>query len=118
MAERELCKLREVYRAIGEFELHFEQSYGLSFNEGLLLCSLSHEKQLTSGQLAEMMGLTHSNASKVIRSVERKNFIVRRSGDMDKRQMLFELTIAGEELIDSIKCTELSLPKILDDIVK
>ncbi len=118
MAERELCKLREVYRAIGEFELHFEQSYGLSFNEGLLLCSLSHEKYLTSGQLAELMGLTHSNASKVIRSVEKKNYIMRHSGEMDKRQMVFELTVSGEELISRIKCAELSLPKILNDIVK
>ena len=35
-----LCKIRDIYRAIAEFEAQFEQAYGLSLNEGMLLCTL------------------------------------------------------------------------------
>ena len=35
-----LCKIRDVYRAIAEFEVQFTQMYDLSLNEGMLLCTL------------------------------------------------------------------------------
>ena len=35
------CKIRDVYRAITEFEARFEKRYGLGLNEGSLLCALS-----------------------------------------------------------------------------
>ena len=36
-----LCKIRDVYRAIAEFEVQFTQMYDLSLNEGMLLCRCS-----------------------------------------------------------------------------
>ena len=35
----DLCKIRDVYRAIAEFETQFMQQYNLSLNEGMLLCT-------------------------------------------------------------------------------
>lgn len=35
-----LCKIRDIYRAIAEFEGQFVQQYDLSLNEGMLLCTL------------------------------------------------------------------------------
>ena len=36
-----LCKIRDVYRAIAEFEVQFTQMYDLSLNEGCLLYHIS-----------------------------------------------------------------------------
>lgn len=43
-----LCKIRDIYRAIATFEAEFEKHYNLSLNEGMLLCTLSKAKTLSS----------------------------------------------------------------------
>ena len=47
--------------------------------------------KLTSSEIAEALGLSTSNTSKVIRSVEGKKLITRLIGKEDKRQMRFLL---------------------------
>ena len=34
-----LCRIRDIYRAISEFEVQFMQEFDLSLNEGMLLCA-------------------------------------------------------------------------------
>ena len=75
-----LCKIRDIYRAIAEFEVQFMQLYDLSLNEGMLLCTLLNRPKLTSSEIAEALGLSASNTSKVIRSVEDKKLITRLIG--------------------------------------
>ena len=68
----DLCKIRDVYRAIAEFETQFIQQYNLSLNEGMLLCALLDNPRLNAGEIAEALGLSHSYTSILIRSVEEK----------------------------------------------
>ena len=98
-----LCKIRDVYRAIAEFEVQFTQMYDVSLNEGMLLCRLLNIPKLTSSEIAEALGLSASNTSKVIRSVEGKKLITRLIGKEDKRQMRFSLTTEGKNRISDIK---------------
>ena len=79
------CRIREVSRAIAEFEQCFEREYRLSMNEGVLLCCLARHGELSSGEIAEMLRLTCSNTSKVIRSVEGKGFVIRKLGEERSR---------------------------------
>ena len=60
-----LCKIRNIYRSIVDFENQLQQSLGLNMNEAMLLCLLSDGENLLSGEIAEQLGLTRSNASKV-----------------------------------------------------
>lgn len=112
-----LCKIRDLYRSISEFETEFQDKYEICLNEGMLLCTLG-ENKLSSSELAERLGLTNSNASKVIRSIEKKGFIERIVGKEDKRQMYFTLTEKGNNLLDTIKCSEIDMPELLKSIVK
>lgn len=114
-----LCKIRDMYRSIAEFEARFEECYGLCLNEGMLLCTLSNSEkgQLSSGELAEHMGLTTSNTSKVLRSVEKKGLVNRIMGEKDRRQMYFSLTDTGREALKKIKCSEIELPPLLESWV-
>ena len=113
-----LCKIRDLQRAIYLFELDFEKEHGIGLNEGMALCSLYKNEKLSSGELVEMLGLTASNTSKVIRSIEDKGFIERQLGSEDKRQMYFTLNKKGKDLIESIKCREMILPQLLSDIIE
>lgn len=112
-----LCKIRDVYRAIAEFEGQFVQQYNLSLNEGMLLCGLLDKPRLTSGEIAEALGLTCSNTSKLIRSVEEKKLVARIVGKVDKRQMYFSLTTEGKERITKIINSNYELPAILQQVV-
>ncbi len=91
-----LCKIRDVYRAIAEFEVQFTQMYDLSLNEGMLLCTLLNTPKLTSSEIAEALGLSASNTSKVIRS---------------------SLTTEGKNRISDIKNATFELSGLLQQVV-
>ena len=112
-----LCKIRDIQRSVIAFEQKFEKQYGISLNEGMLLCSLSKQEQLTSGELGELLGLSSSNMSKVIASAEKKELIERFVCKEDKRQMRFLLTDAGRELIKSVHCAQVDIPLLLESIL-
>ena len=112
-----LCQIRDVYRSIYEFELNFQQSYNLGLNEGMLLCTLSTQKY-SSNELAGILGLSKSNTSKVIISVEKKGLIKRIVGKEDKRQMYFTLTDLGRKKLELIKCAEFTIPESLKLVLK
>lgn len=108
-----LCRIRELQRAVNRFEAALERSYGICLNEGMALCSLSKAGRLSCGELGEMLGLTPSNTSKVLRSVEGKGYVNRELGTNDKRQMYFSLTEKGRVLLGSINCEEIETPELL-----
>jgi len=110
-----LCQIRDLYRSIADFENEFIRKHGLCLNEGMLLCTLSNAGKLSSGEIAEILGLTNSNASKVIRSVEKKGLIKRELGDQDKRQMNFLLTSKGLDVIKKIKTEKFEVPDLLGE---
>lgn len=113
-----LCKIRDIQRSIMQFETNFQKKYEICLNEGMLLCSLSKTKQLSSGEIGNLLGLTLSNGSKVIKSVENKQYIERAMGTSDKRQMHFSLTPKGREFISKIKCEEVEIPPYLEIALK
>lgn len=112
-----MCKIRDLQRAVLQFEMRFENAYGICLNEGMVLCSLSKAERLSSGEIGDLLGLTLSNTSKVIKSVENKGFIVRVVGVKDKRQMYFSLTDKGQKLLSGIKCDSVEMPPLLAAIV-
>lgn len=117
MNKQYICRLRDINRAIAELERQFSQQFDLNINEAMLLCTLKEEGELSSGAIAEALGVTASNASKVIASAEKKKLISRDLCKKDKRQMLFELTPIGREKIDNVRNEQIDLPKILKEII-
>lgn len=110
-----LCLLRDIFKIIKDFEIEFQKKHDLCLNEGMTLCSLKKGK-LSSSELAEQLGLSASNMSKVARSVEDKGFVERILGDEDKRQMYFVLTTKGKNKLNLLKCEEESIGSILNSI--
>lgn len=122
MATREenietLCKIRELNRALADFENSFEEVYHIGLNEGVLLCTLDRNGRLSSSEIAEQLALKPSNTSKVIKSVEKKGFIRRVIGKEDKRQMYFSLTPKGKEMLSSFRCDTIEAPPLLNDLI-
>jgi len=113
-----LCRIREISRAIAAFEQQFEREYGLSMNEGVLLCCLDRHGELSSGEIADVLQLTCSNASKVIRSAESKGFVNRKLGADDRRQMYFSLTAQGRAELGRLHPCSVALPESLQRFLR
>ena len=58
-----LCRIRDLYRAILNFEQYFEQHYDLNLNEAMLLCTLSARSSQTAGEVAEALLPRRSSSS-------------------------------------------------------
>lgn len=118
MGTEPLCRIRDILRSINDFEAEFYAQYGVKLNEGMLLCTLNKMKKCSSGEIAELLGLSSSNSSKVILSAEKKGLIERTIGSDDKRQMFFRLTSRGEECIEKIHCRENQMVELIEKIHK
>lgn len=113
-----LCKIRDLQQEIRTFEHEFETQFGICMNEGMAICSIEQAGSLTSGELVRLLGLTNSNTSKILKSIEQKGLVKRLIGKSDKRQMNFILTETGKETIRKILSGELQLPEGLDKIIR
>ena len=82
-----MCKIRNIYRSIISYEAKLQKRYGICLNEGMLLCSLLANEQLSSGEIA------------------------------DRRQMYFVLTDRGRELISTINNDEITLDELLEKAI-
>lgn len=112
-----LCAIRDLCRALGEYENEFIKEHGITLNEGMVLCSLK-DRRLSSGEIAKQINLTCSNTSKLIRSIEDKGFIKRVLGEEDRRQMYFSLTELGMNMFGKIEKDEIKLSGPLKKLVK
>lgn len=115
--ENILCKVRDLYRGIGEFEENMHAKFGISLNEGMLLCCIYTNGIMSSTELSKVLGLTPSNMSKVIRQVESRGYIKRIVGVEDKRTMRFDLNDSGKEMLMTIKAWDCPIPENLHGII-
>lgn len=91
---RELCRLKEIFRAIYIFETTLKKQFRLSLNEALALCALEQDKK-NSRELAQELGISFSRMSRVLGSLETKGLIKRTFGADDRRKMIFSLSREG-----------------------
>ena len=104
--------MRDLYRSLALLETRLSETYGLSLNEAMVLCSVG-EETVMAGAVVERTGLTASHASKVIRSVEEKGLLVRSLGEKDKREMFFTLTDKAKERLEDIRKHGIEIPDLL-----
>lgn len=111
-----ICRIRAVYRDIAAFEASLQQQLSLNINEAVLLCVVAEHENISPGELAEEMGLSPSNTSKVIAALEGRGLIRRKTCKEDKRCMKFSITRQGTELLTHLNCESVQLPENLQRI--
>ena len=111
-----ICKIRDIYSNIAAFEAQLQRQLHLNMNDAMLLCIVAEHENISSGELADELQLTPSNASKVIASLENRNLIKRKTCKEDKRCMRFAITKDGKELLEHFTCDSLQLPEQLQSL--
>lgn len=114
----EICKIKDIYKSLYNFEKEFAEKNGITINEGMILCCMKDGKPRSANELCDFVGLSNSRVSRVINTVEQKGFIAREMGKEDKRQMIFSLTDVGKEKIKEMLNKELNLSGLADQLTK
>ena len=107
-----LCKIREVCRSIARFEESFGEKFGITLNEGMMMCTLRDEHRLSPGDISERMGLSMSQVSKIVDQLMEKGHISGSLGENDRSMRCYSLTDSGVELLESINCSKHDMPRI------
>lgn len=103
-----LCKIKEVFKKIHQFEQKLSNEMNVTINEAMVLCSLSEAKKC-SGDISADTGISTSRTSRVLLSLEQKGYVTRSFDDNDKRKMMFELSEVGVEKQLEINTIEIDL---------
>lgn len=107
-----ICRIKEIYKALYQFEKTFAGRHGITINEAMLLCCLKQGGARTAGELCEFVGLSGPRVSKVITTVERKGYLHRTISPQDRRQMLFSLTDLGVAKIRQMQLEALGFDEL------
>ena len=114
----EICKLKDIYKSLYNFEKEFAEKNGITINEGMILCCMKDGKPKSANDLCGFVGLSNSRVSRIINTVETKGYITREMGVVDKRQMIFTLTEAGMQKIKEMMKQELNLSGLVKELSK
>ena len=79
-----ICRIKEVYKTLHQFENTFAERHGITINEAMLLCCLKNGEVKTAGELCEYIGLSGPRVSKIITTVENKGYIRRGISSHDR----------------------------------
>lgn len=87
-----ICKLKDFYLELYQFEKKFSRENGITLNEAMVFCFLKDGTPKTAQQIDAFIGLSKSRISRILNTLEKKGFINRSIGQSDKRQMIFTLS--------------------------
>ena len=106
-----ICAMRDVFKAMGNFETAFEKMYQITLNEAMILCALKEASdKVTATNLSKQTELSPSHTSKMLRILEEKGLIVRSLGSEDRRQMYFQL---GKQRVTELELDKVEIPDLL-----
>jgi len=114
----QICKLKDIYKALYQFEKEFAGQNGITINEGMMLCCLKNGSSKSANELCNFIGLSNSRVSRVINSVEEKGYIKREMGTEDKRQMFFTLTESGASKVTEMLAKEIDFSRLRNHILE
>lgn len=109
----EICRIKDIYKALYTYEKQFLKLTGITINEGALLCCLKENKPKSANELRDFIGLSNSRVSRIIQGMEEKGFISRVMGVSDKRQMFFSLTDGGKKKVKEMAKHEINADSLL-----
>ncbi len=113
-----IIKLKDIYKALYEFEKQYAEMNNVTINEAIILYALRDGKPKAAHELYDYVGLSKSRVSRILADMERKGYIVRRVGVKDKRHMLFTLTFGGNEKLKEIVNQRINFSKLVTQITK
>lgn len=112
-----ICKLKDIYKTLHEFEASFLKQYGITVNEGIIICMLG-DGPLKVGEICADCSLSNTRLSKVLGSLETKGYVQRTIDSSDRRVVMVELTPLGVEKRSTMSEEQVCIPEALSKLLE
>lgn len=90
-----LISLRKIIRAIDLHSKHLSKHSGLTSPQLLVLQALAEKGEMTMGEIARELSLSQATITTILDRLEKRDLLVRKRGDTDKRRVYAQLTDQG-----------------------
>lgn len=90
--------IRILVRKLGLLEKDEAVCSGLSLTQCHVIVEVGRKKHMSVNELAELLNLDKSTVSRVVDQLVKNDFLLRRAHTEDRRYIMLELTLQGEEL--------------------
>jgi len=99
--------LRATWQAVSRMYNEEAAKYGATMATGFVLLSIDKEKGTPSTTLGPKMGMEATSLTRILKSMEERNLIIRKKNPFDGRGVLIYLTDLGKEKRELSKSTVL-----------
>ncbi len=113
----DLCDLRRLILDLRRFEETLKEQTNLSLNEALCLCQTGGGN-LDPSSLANELEVSPSRLSRILDSLETKGLLTRSIANTDRRTIQIDLTTTGQQMVETLHCTNISIPNHLQEAIK
>lgn len=99
LSEEVLVSLRQIIRAMSIHSKSLVKHYGLTSPQLLILQELYHTNQISIGEIARRISLSHATVTDILDRLETKNLILRVRSNLDRRQVFIKITPKAKDII-------------------
>jgi DNA-binding MarR family transcriptional regulator len=99
LTDEVLMSLRRILRATSMHSRKLRRSVGLSAPQLLVLQTVAREQQPTATQLANAVSLSQATITTIVAELEKRELVVRRRSEADRRRVHVSLTDAGRDVL-------------------
>jgi DNA-binding MarR family transcriptional regulator len=90
-----LIALRRITRAIDLQSKRLMKQTGLTAPQVIIIQLLCRDGEMSAGAIARSISLSQATVTSIVERLERTGLVIRRKGDVDRRQVLVALTQEG-----------------------
>ncbi|WP_221792972.1 MarR family winged helix-turn-helix transcriptional regulator [Oceanobacter mangrovi] len=96
-----LVALRRIIRATDLHSKQLSKTSGLTAPQLLILQTLRHNDDMTVGEVAKKVSLSQATVTTIIDRLEKRHYVLRERGTLDKRKVYLRLTDEAYEVLKS-----------------
>jgi DNA-binding MarR family transcriptional regulator len=101
LSDEVLIAIRRVIRAVDLHSKKLSQDYHLTGPQALVLREIMVNQEVTPGELARRVSLSQATITDIIKRLEARGYVTRVPGQLDRRQVILEITAAGRQLVNT-----------------
>jgi DNA-binding MarR family transcriptional regulator len=98
---RVLIALRRITKAISLQSLYLQRTFGLTGTQLLLLRETARREEVSGGELAKALSLSHASVTTILDRLENRGLIVRTRSTTDRRRFIVDLTVEGHKILNN-----------------
>ena len=96
-----LIALRRIIRSIDLHSKHLVKEFGLTGPQVIILQEISRGGYISASELAQAISLSQATVTGILDRLEKRELILRKRSDHDRRRVLVEITADGKRLLET-----------------